>query len=328
MAPVPASARTIAPMKPTLVDRLPTDDEQWSYEVKWDGMRAIAFIDAGRLRLQTSNRLDATARFPELIGLGSQLAGHTAVLDGEVVALDARGLPDFSLLQPLIPARTTRPFDVGVARPPVLYVLFDLLELDGHDTSRLPYQDRRQLLRRLVPPGPHWRVAEAQVGKGTELLASLAAAGLEGVVAKRLGSRYEAGARSASWLKVKVRKRQELVVGGWLPGDGARLPYFGALLVGYHDTAGGPLRYAGRVGTGFTDAELRRWRPVLDDLAADEPPFDPLPPEPVSRLATWVRPEAVVEVAFREWTPDGLLRQAAYRGQRSDKEAAAVVREG
>lgn len=315
----------IEPMRAVLAAQIPLDDENWSYEIKWDGMRAIAVIEGGTLRLHTANLHDATERFPELQGLAAAVAPHDAVLDGEVVALGDGGIPDFGRLQPRMQARSQRAVREASLSQPAVYVLFDLLALDGRDLTSLPYEERRAKLQQLVAPGPAWWVTEAWTGGGRELLEVMRERGMEGLIAKRLGSRYEPGRRSTAWRKLKVREQQELVVGGWLPGNGARAPTFGALLVGYHD---GPwLRYAGRVGTGFRDDELPRLRDLLDALATERCPFDPPPPTPVRRRGRWVEPELVVEVAFREWTADGILRQPVYLGQRIDKDARDVVRE-
>jgi bifunctional non-homologous end joining protein LigD len=323
----------MTPPKPmrAVTGGLPSDDDRWSYEIKWDGMRAIGVIEDGRLRLWSANGLEATDRFPELAPLATALGGHAAVVDGEIVALDDRGNPAFGRLQPRMQARSEAAVARVMATVPVVYVLFDLLAVDGVDTTALPYEERRRLLVDLLGDEQDdghrsWRVTQAWTGGGGELLETVRERGMEGLVAKRLGSRYEAGRRSSAWRKVKARGEQELVVGGWLPGERGRAATFGALLVGYHD--GDALRYAGRVGTGFTDAELRRWTVLLSELAQDECPFEPPPPPPVARTARWVRPEPVVEVAFAEWTADGLLRHPSYLGPRADKDPAEVVREG
>lgn len=316
-------------MKATLAPHIPPDDENWAYEIKWDGMRAIGFVEDGRLRLQSVNGLDATQRFPELVGLADAIAPHTAVLDGEIVTFNEHGIPSFGLLQPRMQARNDTAARERAAEQPVFYVLFDLLELDGIDMTSLRYEERRAKLLELVPTGPFSKVSDGWIGGGEDLMKVMRDQGMEGLIAKRLGSRYEIGRRSRSWLKLKVRRRQELVVGGWLPGEGARSSHFGALLIGYHDrkAKGSPLRYAGRVGTGFNETELQRLLALLEELKTDECPFDPEPPRPVIRRAHWVRPELVVEVEFGEWTKDAILRHPAYVGQRVDKDAADVVRE-
>jgi bifunctional non-homologous end joining protein LigD len=316
-------------MKATLAEEPPPDDASWAYEIKWDGMRAVGFVGDGALRLQTVNGLDATERFPELAALAPALRPHDAVLDGEIVTFDEQGRPNFGMLQPRMQARNPTAARERAAGQPVFYVLFDLLQLDGIDITDQPYEDRRALLLELVEPGPHWKVSEGWIGGGTELLEIMRAQGMEGLIAKRLDSRYEVGRRSRSWLKLKVRRRQEFVVGGWLPGAGSRSAHFGSLLIGYHDptTKDCPLRYAGRVGTGFDEAELTRLLTLLHQLGDETCPFDPEPPRPVVRHGHWVRPELVVEVEFGEWTKDAILRHPAYVGHRVDKPASTVVRE-
>jgi bifunctional non-homologous end joining protein LigD len=315
----------IEPMR-AVTGELPTDDENWAYEIKWDGMRAIAFCTEGQLRLQSANGLDATVRFPELAELAQSLSGHRVVLDGEVVTLDANGRPDFGLLQPRIHVASAAVAAERAATQPVAYVLFDLLWLDGLDVTSVPYEDRIRLLGELVEPGPAWRVTESHLGGGADLLAAMEAQGMEGLIAKGRTSRYEPGRRSRAWRKLKVRRRQEFVVGGWLAGEGSRAATLGALLVGYHD-ATGALRYAGRVGTGFSEPELRVLAELLASVARETDPFDPPPPRRVELHARWVEPQIVVEVAFAEWTADGVLRHPSYRGRRGDKDPARVVRE-
>lgn len=314
-------------MKATAGD-LPTG-EGWIYEVKWDGMRALAFVDGPRLRVQSANERDVTVSWPELAGLPDALPAASALLDGELVATDDDGRPSFGRLQQRMhisnPAEALR----RAAEVPVTYVVFDLLHLDGHDLTSLPLADRRRLLDQLLEPRPSWHLSPFH-DDGAALLAAADERGLEGVVAKRLDSLYEPGKRTRTWRKVKVRRRQEMVVGGWLPGEGNRSGGIGALLVGYHDQAGDgrPLRFAGRVGTGFTDAERARLTSLLDPLTSDECPFDPPPPRTdVARGATWARPELVAELAFAEWTGDARLRHPSYLGLRTDKAAADVTRD-
>jgi bifunctional non-homologous end joining protein LigD len=318
-APMPA---VIDPMK-AVTGELPTEPG-WAFEIKWDGMRLIAFCDRGSLRLQTTNRLDATLRFGELTEVAESLAAHRVVLDGEVVALSDSGRPDFGLLQSrmhTIPGRRGAP-DTLV---PITFMLFDLLWLDGNDVTGVSYLDRRHLLTDLVGSGPRWQVSAHHLGDGDALLAAATERGLEGVMAKQVDSTYTPGRRSPAWRKVKVRRRQELVVGGWLPGEGARNATFGALLVGYHTPEG--LHYAGRVGTGFNADDLALLQAELGARASTNSPFlDPVP-RPVERRARWVRPELVVEVTFGEWTSAGILRHPAYEGLRIDKDPARVVRE-
>lgn len=321
-------------MKAASAERLPTDPDRWAYEVKWDGMRVITEIDDGVVSAWSGNGTDALRRFPELQALGAAFAGHRrVVLDGEVVAIDPQtGRPDFGRLQRRMQSSTPAGVSRGTQEVSVTYVLFDLLELDGTSLMEAPYEQRRSALEATAEPHDGWIVAASQ-DDGDALLEAVRAQGLEGVIAKRRDSRYEPGRRSPAWLKVKVRLHQELVVGGWLPGTGARAPTFGALLLGYHDPPAtetepaGPLRFAGRVGTGFRDALLRQLRIRLDASAIEACPFDPPPPQLVVRNARWVRPEMVVEVAHAEWTADGVLRHPSYLGERTDKDPSEVGRE-
>jgi bifunctional non-homologous end joining protein LigD len=318
----------LAPMKATTGD-LPRGDG-WAFEIKWDGMRAIGFVADGRLRLQSSNLIDVTGRYPELAPLGEVLAGHRVILDGELVAFDDRGRPSFSLMQQRMHVGSPREAAQRVAAVPVVWMIYDLLHLDDVDLFEVPYLERRRLLADLVPPGPSWQVPAHHQGDAEALFDAAKEQGLEGLVAKRIDSRYEPGRRTPNWRKVKVRLRQELVVGGWLAGSGEREGRLGALLVGYQvdDGAGGRrLHYAGRVGTGFTQAELRRVGSILDPLATDQCPFDPRPPRPVDRAAHYVDPVLVAEVEFGEWTPDDRLRHPSYLGLRDDKDPADVVKE-
>ncbi len=312
-------------MKAVLAE-LPDIEDGWAFEIKWDGMRAIAFVDGDRLRLQSSRLADVTVSFPELAELPAALGVQNAVLDGELVAFDEHGRPSFGHLQQRMHVTNAADAWRRAAIVPVTYVVFDLVALDGNDLTGEPLTERRRLLEALLPPSPRWRVATYQVGDGAALLAAADELGLEGVMAKRLDSRYEVGRRSPAWLKVKVRRRQEFVVGGWRPGQAARAGLLGSLHVGYY--ANGSLRYAGRVGSGFTGAELTRVGKLLAHLATDACPFDPPPPPLISRQARWVRPELVAEVAFGSWTTDLVLRHPVYIGLRSDKAPTDVVREG
>jgi ATP-dependent DNA ligase len=204
-------------------------------------------------------------------------------------------------------------------------VVFDLLWLDGQDLTRQPYLERRALLAETVQPGRGWMVPAHHVSAGAELLEAATAQRLEGIMVKRTASMYLPGKRTPDWRKVRVRGRQELVVGGWHPGEGGLAGRFGSLLVGVYEA--GRLRYAGKVGTGYNEAERDRIGRLLADRAIEQSPFDPPPPRPVSRTAHWVKPDLVAEVAFAEWTSSGTLRHPSYIGLRHDKNPKTVVRE-
>jgi bifunctional non-homologous end joining protein LigD len=305
--------------------RLPRDDDQWAFEIKWDGVRAICHSEPGRLRLHSRNLLDITPRYPEIGRLNRALSHHRVVLDGEVVALDAEGRPNFGALQRRMHVSAESTVRRLARETPVTYVIFDLLWLDGHALMDLPYAERRARLAELAAgEGERWRVPDYVAGHGAQVLAATEQQGLEGVIAKRLDSTYEPGRRSPSWIKVKNLHRQEVVIGGWVPGDGKRRDRIGALLAGVWE--GDELRHTGRVGTGFTEQELDRLRERLAPLQRDDSPFAPGGPK-IPRGAVFVEPELVAEVEFREWTEGGQLRAPSYKGLRDDKPAGAVVRE-
>jgi bifunctional non-homologous end joining protein LigD len=302
------------------LSKLPREDGGWAYEIKWDGVRAIAYAGPNGVRLESRNLNDITARYPEIGGVSEALGGSEAVLDGEVVAFDERGRPSFERLQGRM--HLTTGVEARARIMPVVYVAFDLLWIDGEDLMRLPYSERRARLEGLGIEGAAWRVPGYSRGDGEGLLAASAAQGLEGLVCKRLSSPYEPGRRGGTWLKVKNTRRQELVIGGWQPGEGRRAGHLGALLVGYYE--GDELRYAGKVGTGFDAAELDRLERLLAPLRRDSSPFSGRQPE---RGSIWVEPELVAEVEFTEWTSQNMLRHPSYKGLRDDKRPLDVVLE-
>jgi len=315
--------RRIAPML-ARAGELPAEDGRWAFEVKWDGVRAIAYSRPGELRLESRNLNDITDRYPELARIDRALGSHAAVLDGEIVALDDRGRPSFSALQQRMQLASREQARRRIKDLPVTYVIFDLLWLDGHSLMELPYLQRRERLLGLALEGASFRTPEHVVGEGHALLAAAAEQGLEGVIAKRLDSPYGPGLRTVSWLKIKTRGRQEFVVGGWMPGQGRRRSSVGALLLGVHDHAG-LLTYVGRVGSGLADAELARLAALLAPLERERSPFAGGGQPP--RGAVFCDPVLVAEVEFSEWTPDGSLRHPVYRGLREDKDPAEVTRE-
>lgn len=315
----------IEPMKATLA-RLPEDDENWAYEIKWDGVRALAYCEPGHLRLVTRNGKEVAHRYPEIRGMLEQLGAREALLDGELVAFDEEGRPSFQRLQRRIHVES----DAAIRRlresTPVTYMAFDLLHLDGRSLMGLPYEERRAKLEALELAGERWQTPAYHRGDGAALLEASRKQGLEGIIAKRLGSAYVPGKRTRDWLKVKNVRGQEVVIGGWVPGKGRREGELGALLVGYFERDGKQrrLRYAGKVGTGFDASELRMLRERLAPLERDTSPFEGRQPE---KGATFTEPELVCEVEFAEWTRAGTLRHPSYKGLREDKAARDVVRE-
>jgi bifunctional non-homologous end joining protein LigD len=325
-----AAADPAAQEMPVLVEpmlarlsTLPGEESQWAFEVKWDGVRAIAYSQPGRIRLLSRSGNEVTGAYPELRALNRALGSHSAILDGEIVAFDEAGRPSFAALQSRMHLRGDAALRRLAQTKPVTYLLFDLLWLDGHSLMGLTYRERRERLDTLGLEGERWCVPAFHIGEGKALLAATGEQGLEGVVAKRLDSIYVPGRREGSWLKVKNSQRQELVIGGWTEGKGSRSARIGALHLGVYDDAH-TLRYAGKVGTGFEEEELDRLLVLLAGLAREDSPFTGRQPP---RGAHYVNPSLVCEVEFTQWTKDGLLRHSVYKGLREDKAATAVVRE-
>lgn len=314
--------RTVKPMLATLASR-PFSAPGWLFEPKLDGVRAIAIVTGGRVRLLSRRGLDMTPQYPSV---AEELAGQpeqSLVLDGEIVALDERGVPSFALLQRRI--GLTRAADIQHAENavPVVYYAFDLLYAGGWDVCAAPLWQRKTLLATILVPTDHVRLLEHFEEDGEEAFEAAVALGFEGVVAKRRDSVYEAGRRSRAWLKVKSTSEAEFVVGGYSAGAGSRAGSFGALLLGYYDD--GRLTYAGHVGAGFDEATLASLRRRLETLRQEECPFSSQPS--LNAPTVWVRPELVARVRFAQWTPDGRLRSPVFAGLREDKAPAEVRRE-
>ena len=301
---------------------LPTG-KGWSFEFKWDGIRAVTAYDGGRPHARSRTGNDLTPSFPELRALGRAIGVTQLVLDGELVAMDEHRRPNFGLIQHRLRVSESR----GRARAmkiPVDYIIFDLLHLDGRSLLTLPYLERRRLLEELDLNGERWATGPAFVdADGAQVMAAAGKAGLEGVVAKKNSSVYRSGHRDGSWVKVKFERTQEVVIVGWTTGNGGRRPTFGALLL----AVGGPngWEYVGKVGTGFGDADRRE---LIDLLAPLERSTPPLEARELAKLAGvhWVRPKLVGEVRFTEWTNDAKLRHPSWKGLRRDKRPTEVVR--
>ena len=299
----------------------------WGYEVKFDGYRAVGFREKRGMALISRNAKDLAGKFPEVAQALARLTVRDAVVDGEIVALDEAGRSSFQLLQA---------YELGETRPPLAFYLFDLLRLNGRDWRNRPLEERKEALQALLPADdPLLRFSPILGDDPDALLETARKHRLEGLIGKRAGSSYESGRRTGTWIKLKLLAEQEFVIGGYTEPEGSRR-HFGALLVGYHRD--GVLEYAGKVGTGFTEARLRELAGLFRPLESAEVPFAGLPEKRSNRWGQgltaaamrrchWLRPVLVAQIEFAEWTNDGHLRQPVFLGLRHDKKAAAVIRE-
>lgn len=315
LRPAPAVFQT--PMLSSAADHVPPG-AGWVYERKLDGVRLIAVRAKDRTRLYSRIQRDNTATFPEIAAALDVTAETDLVVDGEVVAFDGEQT-SFGLLQSRLGISDARKaLAVGT---PVVFFAFDLLTYAGQDLTQLPLQARRRVLAEAITFVEPLRLSEERAGDGASLLQEARRQGWEGLIAKRLGSKYEPGRRSSHWLKLKVVLEQEFVIGGFTESPAAGRSGFGALLVGYYE--GEVLRYAGKVGTGFDQKTLRALRTALDDLVL---PVSPFVDAPAAKVNRWVDPLLVAQVGFGEWTRDGRLRHPRYQGLRYDKDARDVTR--
>jgi bifunctional non-homologous end joining protein LigD len=314
----------VSNLKPMLArsGKLPPRETQFGFEVKWDGIRTLLFSDHGHVELRGRNGSDFTPRYPEVRELARALGSRRIVLDGEVVAFDEEGRPSFERLQ----SRMHLASDSAVRRRmrdiPATYVIFDLLYLDGHSTMRLSYEERRELLEELELNGPAWRTPAYHRGEGKALLDATKDLGIEGIVAKKLDCPYTPGARASHWIKVKNVHTQDVVIGGWTAGEGGRSTSLGSLAVGVME--GDELKYAGKVGTGFTEQTLALLKRELEPLRSDSSPFSGRQPP---KGTVFVDPRLVAHVEFREWTKSGTLRAPSFKGLRPDVSPQECVRE-
>lgn len=298
----------------------------WAFEFKWDGVRGIAYLTDGRLRLVSRTDNDLTRFFPELRGLAEQLASHSAVLDGEIVALDEAHRPSFARLQRRLHLQSAAEIAAKAAELPTVFFAFDLLHLDGRSLLGLTYDERREALEALDLTGPCCATPPAfPDSHGTDVLRAARDAGLEGVVAKRRSSPYRPGGRHGEWVKTKNVHTQAAVIGGWTEGTGSRQGSLGAVLLGLPEA--GALTYIGKVGTGFTEPQRRELLRELRPLERKASPFAAPPPRAGRTPVHFTRPRLVGEVQYGEWTRGGLLRHPSWRGLRTDQRLEDVVRE-
>ena len=300
----------------------PFDDKDWLFEIKWDGFRALATVEAdGTVKLTSRNAKDLLSKFPELDDVRCAFRSLPIIVDGEIVALDDEGRASFQRLQNRIESiRGPR----RAAGNDVTFVAFDVLFADGRDVREEPLEERKKILEGLIVDGHHVIYSKHVIGDGTKLFELAEKRGLEGIMAKRRECPYESGRRTRTWLKIKTHKRQEFVVGGYTEPGGSRKG-FGALIVGYYDNKG-RLIYAGHVGTGFNNKLLAALTKRLRDMERKTCPFASTPPRSTG-APHWVEPKLVVEVRFTEWTDEAYLRHPAFLGLREDKDPKSVVRE-
>jgi len=310
----------IAPML-AKTGKLPANVAEYGFEYKWDGYRAICYLDKGKISVVSRNLRDITWRCPELQLLGEAYVKQRLVLDGEIVALTEETRPSFALLQRRMSLQSKARIRHLAQQIPITFMAFDVLFIDGQLLLDQPYTERRRRLAALEVSGSYWQTSPYWPGVGQGIITASKQLGLEGVVAKKLDSPYEPGKRSGAWLKIKNIKRQELVIGGWLPMTG-HAETVGAILVGYYEND--KLIYAGKVGTGFPAPFLARLREAFSVLQRPDSPFATKIPY---KKARFVEPVLVAEVEFTEWTPQGTLRHPAFKGLRPDKDPRDVVRE-
>lgn len=316
----------VEPMKARLVERPPAGD--WIYEIKHDGFRTLAVISGKKAQLFSRNNKDLGGRFPEIAAAVSKIRVKDAIIDGEIVAIEPNGKSSFQLLQA---------YDIGTERPPIRFYAFDLLRLNGKDLTNLPLLERKAQLEKLLNNPPEGVCfSDSLEGDVDNLLEQARALGLEGLIGKRKDSTYEIGARSGSWIKLKLNLEQEFVIGGYTDPGGSR-KHFGSLLVGYYDKEG-KLICVGKVGTGFNEASLKDLLGRMKKIAIPDCPFANLP-EPrgsrwspgitraIMKLCHWCKPELVGQFRYTEWTRDNKLRHPVYLGLRHDKKAREVIRE-
>jgi bifunctional non-homologous end joining protein LigD len=325
--------RHLQPMLAVLSAHLPADGKDWAFEYKWDGVRAIAYKekpsgDRASWRIESRNLLDITHRYPELLPLRDALGKRQVGLDGEIVALDERDRPSFPLLQRRMHVNDAAQIAALSRSVPIVYVLFDVLYLDGRSLHSEPYAERRAILESLNLIGPHWQITPSYVNRGQRMLDAARKHGMEGIVAKTLTSIYEPGRRSPSWLKIKIIQRQEFVIGGWTRESTGLRDRIGTMLLGYYDKDR-KLHYAGHVGTGLVAADHAPLVRQFEKLARATNPF--VEKLPAARRGgvkiQFLEPKLVGEVEYRRWPQGAMVQQASFKGLREDKAAKNVVRE-
>ena len=315
-----AMPAVIKPMLATLVDK-PFSNPEWLFETKWDGVRAVCFINKGKARFVSRNQIEMTAQYPELAHIAKNVRASVAILDGEIVALDASGVSRFQLLQRRLGRKNASEIGRLAATTRIAFYVFDLLYLEGFDLMGCKLGDRKQTLERILKPSTQIRYSDHIIGEGEKLFAEVAKVPLEGMIAKRVESTY-AQRRSPDWLKVKTIQQSEVVVGGYTEPRNSRA-YFGALVVGLYSA--GKLHYVAHTGGGFNHQTLAQTYKLMQPLRIKDSPFVERPKtnEPVQ----WIKPKLVAQVKFSEWTADGRMRHPVFLGLRQDKKPEECVLE-
>ncbi len=296
----------ITPMKAVLTDK-PFDSKDWFFELKWDGVRAIAYIDNGEVSLLSRNQIKQNSRYPELANINDFVLADNVVLDGEIVAFDEDGLPSFEALQS--------------HKTPVVYYVFDVLYLNGQDLTGEPLWKRKKILTSIIKPDQHIQISEYIAGEGKIFFEIVKDRGLEGIIAKNKHSLYKQK-RTKDWLKIKAVLSQEVVIGGYTQPKGTRT-YFGALLIGVYKNS--DFIYVGHVGSGFSDATLKKLHKKMASLEQPKAPFKDIPK--TNEKAHWLKPQLVAQIKFSEWTKAGVMRQPVFQGLRNDVDPKEVTRE-
>jgi bifunctional non-homologous end joining protein LigD len=314
-APMPAA---VLPMKSSLSETPPKGDD-WLFEIKWDGVRAICFVDDKKVRITSRTGNSCERQYPELSVIGHQISAKQAILDGEIAVLDKNGVSSFGLIQPRIAVADPNSVAHLARRTPVTLFVFDLLYLDGYDLRGVPLIERKRVLRSILQPSGVMRYSEHFVNNGEEMLQAAKATGLEGIIAKSATSSYQPK-RSRDWIKIKIVAQQEFIICGYTAGE---REYFGSLVLGLYDA--GQLVYVGNVGTGFDQRLMEQIYRRIEPLTTTQSPFEEMPE--IGREITWVRPEVVCEVKFASWTEEGRLRAPVFLGLRPDVDPKECVRE-
>lgn len=308
-AAIPAAVK---PMLATLVDKA-FSDPNWLFETKWDGVRAVCFIRNGRARFVSRNQLEMTSQYPELAGIAASVRATTAVLDGEIVALDEQGVSRFQLLQRRLGRKNAGEIGRLMATTRLVYYVFDLIHLDGFDLTSCQLTERKATLEKILKPAKNVRYSDHIIGEGEKLYEVIAKVPLEGIIAKRLDSTY-VQKRTPDWLKIKTTLESEVVVGGYTQPRNSR-SYFGALVVGLYNE--GKLHYVGHTGGGFNQKTLEQLYKLMQPLKTNESAF--VDPPKTNEPVQWVKPKLVAQIKFSEWTADRRLRHPIFLGLREDK---------